>query len=69
MKKGSPLWNKIRKLLQTLHPQLTLLKQDMIHLIGYFRKFFPIFGDMIQLLNKLTKKKVPFKWSEQCQKA
>ena len=40
----------------------------MIDLIGYYRKFFPVFSDMIRPLNELTKKNVSFKWMEQCQK-
>ena len=28
----------------------------------------PIFSDMISLLNELTRKNVPFKWTDQCQK-
>ena len=41
----------------------------MIGLIGYYKKFFPLLSDMIQALNKLTRKNVPFKWAEQCQKS
>ena len=35
--------------------------RHIIGLIDYYRKFFPIFSDIIQPLNKLTKKNVPFK--------
>ena len=38
-------------------------------LIGYYRNFFPIFSDMIKLLNELTMKTVPFRWTKQCQKS
>ena len=41
----------------------------MISLIEYYRKFFPIFSDITRPLNELTKKKVPFKWTRQCQKS
>ena len=43
--------------------------RHMIGLIGYYRKFFPMFSDMIQPLNDLTKKNVPFKWTKECQKS
>ena len=41
----------------------------MIGLIEYHRKFFPVFSDMIRSLDELTRKNVPFKWTEQCQKS
>ena len=41
----------------------------LISLIGYSRKFFPIFSDIIQLLNELTRENVPFKWTDQGQKS
>ena len=43
--------------------------RHLIDLIGYYRKFFPVFSDMIKPLNELSKKNVPFKWTEQCQKS
>ena len=41
----------------------------MIGLMGYCKKFFPVFSDMIRPLNELTKKNVPLRWTEQCQKS
>ena len=41
----------------------------MIGLIGYYRKFFPVFSDTIRPLNELTRKNVPLKWTEQCQRS
>ena len=38
--------------------------RHMIGLIGYYRKFFPVLSDMIRPLNELTKKNVPFKYTE-----
>ena len=38
----------------------------MVGLIGYYRKLFPVFSDMIRLLHELTRKNVPFNWTEQC---
>ena len=42
--------------------------RHMIGLIGFKRKYFPICSDMIQLLNELTRKNVPFKWIDKYQK-
>ena len=41
--------------------------KHVIGLTGYYRKFFPIFSDMIQQINKLTRKNVPFTLTELCQ--
>ena len=41
----------------------------MFSLIGYYRKFFPIYSYMIRPLNELTKKNAPFKWTKVCQKS
>ena len=43
--------------------------RHIIGLVGYYRKFFPIFSNTIRPLNELTKKNVPFKWTDQCQKS
>ena len=43
--------------------------RHIIGLIGYYRKFLPIFSDIIQPLNELTNKNVPFEWIEECQKS
>ena len=40
----------------------------MIGLMGYYRKFFPLFSDIIPLLNEWTRKNIPFKWTDQYQK-
>ena len=38
-----------------------------IGLIGYYRKFSPLFADVTKPLNKLLKKDTKFHWSLQCQ--
>ena len=35
----------------------------MIGLISCYRKFFPVFSDIVQTLNELTQKNIPFKWT------
>ena len=55
------------KVIMDLAPTTNIIKTwHMIGLIGYYRKFFPVFIDMIRPLNELTKKNVPFTWTEQC---
>ena len=64
-----PMKQKV-KAITDLAPTISITAAGhVIGLIGYYRKFFPKLSDMIWLLNKLTRKKVPFKWSEQCQKS
>ena len=64
-----PMRQKI-KAITNLAPTTNITEaQHMIGLIGYYRKFFPIFRDMVRPLNELTRKNVPFKWTEQCQKS
>ena len=43
--------------------------RHIIGLVGYDRKFFLIFSDTIRPLNELTRKNVPFKWIDQCQRS
>ena len=39
----------------------------IIGLVGYYRKFFPIFSNAIRPLNELTRKNIPFQWTDPCQ--
>ena len=41
----------------------------IIGLVGYYKKFFPIFSNTIRLLNELTRKNVPLKWTNQCHRS
>ena len=60
----SPMRQKI-KAITNLAPARNITKvQHMIGLIGYYRKFFPVFSYMIRHLNELTRKNIPFKWME-----
>ena len=65
----SPLKQKIKAITDLAATTNITEARHMIGLIGYYRKFFPIFSDMIRPLNELTKKNVPFKWTKQCQKS
>ena len=65
----SPIRQKI-KAITDLAPTTNITEaRHMTGLIGYYRKFFPIFSDTIRPLNELTKKNVPFKWTKQCQRS
>ena len=63
----SPMRQKIKAIMD-LAPTTNITEaRHMIGLIGYYRKFLPIFSDMIRPLNELTRKNTPFKWTQQCQ--
>ena len=63
-----PMKQKI-KVITDLAPTRNVTEaRHMIGLIGYYRNFFPIFGEIIRPLNELTRKNVSFKWTDQCQK-
>ena len=65
----SPMKQKV-KAITDLAPKTSMTEaRCMIGLIGYYRKFFPIFIDIIPLLNELTKMNVPLKWNKQCQES
>ena len=55
----SPMRQKI-KAVTDLAPTTNITEaRHMIDLMGYYKKFIPIFSDMIRPLNELTKKKYP----------
>ena len=65
----APMRQKI-KAVTNLAPATNIKKAwHVIGLIEYYRKFFPVFSDMIRPLNEITRKNIPFKWMEQCQKS
>ena len=42
---------------------------QFLSLMGYYRKFIPLFTDVTKPLNKVLKKDIKFQWSLQCQAA
>ena len=41
--------------------------KQFLRLVGYYRKFIPIFADISRVLTHLTKKDVEFKWTPGCE--
>ena len=65
----SSLRQKIKAIMDLVPTTNITEARHMIGFIGYYRKFFPVFSDMIRPLNELTNKHVPFKLMEQCQES
>ena len=64
----SPIKQKV-KAITDLTPTTNITEAwYIIGLVGYYRKFFPIFSDTIRPLNELTRKNVPFKCTDQCKR-
>ena len=58
----SPVKQKI-KAITDLAPATNITDaRCIIGLVGYYRKFFPIFSNTIRSLNELTRKNISFKW-------
>ena len=60
----SPLRQKIKAVSDLACTTNITVTWHMLGLIGYYRKYFPVFSDMIRPLNELTKKNISFKWME-----
>ena len=43
--------------------------KQFLGLIGYYRKFVPRFSNLVQPLNALRRKNVPFEWTPICQES
>ena len=56
----SPMTQKVKAIADLASMANITEARHLIGLMTYYRKFFPIFSDMVQLLNELTKKNVPF---------
>ena len=64
----SPMKQKVQAIMDVV-PETNINEAcHMISLISYYRKFFPVFSDMVWLCSELTQK-VPFKWTKQCPKS
>ena len=65
----SPLKQKIKVITNYASATNITEAQHIIELIGYYNKFFPILSDTSRSLYVLTRKNVPFKWTDQCQRS
>ena len=65
----SPMRQKIKAITELTPMTNTTEGRHVIGLIGYYRKFFSIFSDMIRLLNELSRKNINYKLTKQCQKS
>ena len=52
----SPMRQKIKAITDLARVTNITEAQHMIGLLGYYRKFFPVFSDIIRSLNELTRK-------------
>ena len=65
----SPMKQKVKAITE-LAPTTNIIEaRHIIGLIGYYRKFFLIFSDVICQINKLSRENAPFKWMDQYQKS
>lgn len=53
------------------YPKPTKTKEvkQFLGLAGFYRQFIPSFADIVEPLNRLTRKDVKFQWSQECDKA
>ena len=65
----SPMKQKVKIIMDLASATNISEGRQIKDLIGYSRNFFSIFSGIIQPLNELTKKGVPFQLTEQCQKS
>ena len=57
----SPMKQKVEAIMGLVPATNSTEACHIFSLISYYRKFFPVFSAMVQPLNELTKKNVPFK--------
>ena len=57
---------KIRKHSKNASPKNPKEVKQFLGLVGYYRKFVPMFADISRVLTHLTKKDVEFKWTPEC---
>ena len=60
----TPIPERLDSIQKMLPPQNA---KEFLGLIGYYRKFVPIFSDLARPLNALTRKNIVFKWTQVCQ--
>ena len=64
-----PAPDKIMAITNLAEPENADGLHHFLRLTGYYRKFVPLFGDIMKPLNTLLRKNIKFQWSVQCQLA
>jgi hypothetical protein len=64
----SPSLKKVEAIRSAPEPQNVLQLQSFIGLINYYSKFIPNLNQKLRILYDLTKKNVPWKWTDECRK-
>ena len=61
--------NKIESMNKMPTPSTVTEIRQFLGLTGYYRKFVPHYADVTRPMTHLTKKGVPFKWTDKCEEA
>ena len=62
-----PLPEKLESIAKMPAPKNPKEVKQFLGLVGYYRKFVPLFADISRVLTQLTKKDVEFKWTPECE--
>ena len=63
-----PLPEKLESIKNMSTPSSPKQVKQFLGLVGYYRKFVPLFSDILRPLTKLTKKNEVFTWTPECDK-
>ncbi|KAK9145104.1 hypothetical protein Sjap_005007 [Stephania japonica] len=61
--------DKIRAVIDWKRPETVFEIRSFLGLAGYYRRFVQDFSTIAAPMTRLTKKDVPFEWSEECEQA
>ncbi|XP_031267000.1 uncharacterized protein LOC116125403 [Pistacia vera] len=61
--------SKVEAVLEWQRPKIVKEVRSFMGLVGYYRKFVESFGKIARPLTALTKKEVPFQWTEACEQS
>ena len=64
-----PILEKLKSLQQMPAPTDVTEVRKFLGFVGYYRKFIPKYSDIVCPLTNLTRKDIPFEWSQVCQVA
>ena len=60
---------KVSAVLQMAPPENLTQLRSFLGIVNHYRKFVPLLADLSDPLNRLLKKDIPWKWSEECQQS